>query len=71
MTRCACVNCQFFDTDSATAKVQKEGDSGLCRFNPPLPQPGANSPGAWPVVGKSDWCGHFAATIERFRTVAA
>lgn len=70
MTTCACGNCQFFDTQSAAAK-QKEKDSGLCRFNPPLPQPGANSLGVWPAVAKKDWCGHFAATVERFMTAAA
>jgi hypothetical protein len=25
---------------------------------------------AWPVVAKKDWCGHFAATVERFMTAA-
>lgn len=70
MTTCACGNCQFFDTQSAASK-QKEPDAGICRFNPPVAQPGANPRAAWPVVGKADWCGHFAATVERFRTVAA
>ena len=79
MTTCACGNCQFFDTHSghsgASAKQaaapQKDAEAGLCRFNPPLPQQGSNTRGQWPVVGKKDWCGHFAATVERFMTAAA
>jgi hypothetical protein len=71
MTTCACANCQYLDARSATARKQNEPDSGLCRFNPPLAQPGANSFGAWPMVGQDDWCGHFAVTVERIRTAAA
>jgi hypothetical protein len=26
--------------------------------------------GVWPMVGKKDWCGHFAVTVERFMTAA-
>jgi hypothetical protein len=67
MTTCACGNCQFFDTQTKAAA--RTGDSaGLCRYNPPLPQQGEE--GAWPVVRQSDWCGHFAATVERFMTAA-
>ena len=69
MTTCACGNCQFFDNQSKAAK-QAKNDSGLCRYNPPTPQEGAANHGAWPVVGKKDWCGHFAATVERFMTAA-
>ncbi len=69
MTTCACPNCQFFDNQSS-AKVQQIEGSGLCRFNPPMPhETGGKS--AWPVVGRDDWCGHFAATVERFMTAAA
>ena len=68
MTTCACGNCQFFDKPSSAAAKQLDG--GLCRYNPPFPQPGASAHGAWPVVGKQDWCGHFAATVERFMTAA-
>jgi hypothetical protein len=25
---------------------------------------------AWPVVAEKDWCGHFAATVERFMSAA-
>jgi len=75
MTTCACGNCQFFDNQSKAAMKPKEKDSGLCRYNPPLPQPttsghAADAHGVWPVVGRKDWCGHFAATVERFMTAA-
>jgi hypothetical protein len=70
MTTCACGNCQFFDKTSKAATKHKEKDSGLCRANPPMPdaangRPG-NGHGMWPLVDKKDWCGHFAATVERF-----
>ncbi|MBS0233001.1 MAG: hypothetical protein JSR99_05900 [Proteobacteria bacterium] len=72
MTTCACANCQFYDIHTSATAKQKEKDTGLCRFNPPLPQTAsADARAAWPVVGKRDWCGHFAATVERFATVAA
>ncbi len=72
MTTCACGNCQFFDHRSKAALKQKEKekDSGLCRYNPPMPQQSADGQGVWPVVGKKDRCGHFAATVERFMTAA-
>jgi hypothetical protein len=70
MTTCACVNCQFYDTKSSAAANVTETDAGLCRFYPPLAQPGAHSLAAWPVVKQEDWCGHFAATVERFMTAA-
>jgi hypothetical protein len=71
MTTCACGNCQFFDHQSKAALKPKEKDNGLCRYNPPMPQPSADGgQGVWPVVGKKDWCGHFAATVERFMTAA-
>lgn len=74
MTTCACGNCQFFDNQTSAGKTgaatQMGADEGICRFNPPLPQPGAHSHGVWPVVGKQDWCGHFHATVERFMTAA-
>jgi hypothetical protein len=71
MTTCACGNCQFFDNRSKAATGHKEG--GLCRYNPPLPtsaKPTGNGHGVWPVVEKKDWCGHFAATVDRFMTAA-
>jgi hypothetical protein len=69
MTTCACGNCQFFDNQSKAATKQK--DSGLCRFNPPQAQANTHDHAVWPVVERKDWCGHFAATVERFMTTAA
>lgn len=68
MTTCACGNCQFYDTQSKPAA--KHADSGLCRYNPPMPRAEGNTPGLWPVVDSSDWCGHFAATVERFMSAS-
>jgi hypothetical protein len=68
MTTCACGNCQFFDHQSKAATKQAKADSGLCRYNPPMPE--STGHGMWPVVGRKDWCGHFAATVERFMTAA-
>jgi hypothetical protein len=75
MTTCACGNCQFFDTRSKSAMKQEKKDSGLCRYNPPMPRTDAqghvgNGHGVWPVVDKKDWCGHFAAAVERFMSAA-
>jgi hypothetical protein len=67
MTTCACGNCQFFDTQSKMPR-QKERGTGLCRYNPPLPQGGDHA--VWPKVESRDWCGHFAVTVERFMTAA-
>jgi hypothetical protein len=69
MTTCACGNCQFFDNQSEAAHEQKD-DDGLCRFNPPQAHNGHDH-AVWPVVERKDWCGHFAATVERFMTPAA
>ncbi len=49
----ACAKCKFFDTEATG------GDLGLCRYNPPISQPSADSAGVWPKVEASDWCGHF------------
>jgi hypothetical protein len=68
MTTCACGNCQFFDTQTKAASVLRKNASGLCRYNPPMPQSDGQS--TWPVVANKDWCGHFAATVERFMTAA-
>jgi hypothetical protein len=64
MTQCACGNCQYFDQHVTQQALQE--DAGLCRFNPPISQPGPEAHGLWPVVDSSDWCGHFAARVERF-----
>jgi len=50
----ACAKCKFFDKDDAVS-----ADLGLCRYNPPISQPSADSAGVWPKVEASDWCGHF------------
>ena len=71
MTTCTCGNCQFFDNQSKAAAKQEEKDTGLCRYNAPTAQSAANRHGVWPVVEKKDWCGHFAATVERFMAAAA
>lgn len=68
MTTCACGNCQFFDTNKPAAK-QKERNSGICRYNPPTPHSSGHE-ALWPEVGSKEWCGHFAATVERFMTAA-
>jgi hypothetical protein len=70
MTTCACGNCQFFDHQSKAAARQAKNSDGLCRFNPPTPHTPTDAHGVWPVVAKNDWCGHFAATVERFMTAA-
>jgi hypothetical protein len=69
MTTCACANCQFLDTQSQAAVTQSKGRTGLCRYNPPVPQHDTEH-GIWPVVGMKDWCGHFAAKVERFMSAA-
>ena len=46
-------------TIMATAPSRRQ-DGGLCRFNPPVSQPGPDAHGLWPVVSERDWCGHFA-----------
>ena len=48
----ACGKCRFFDTEASDSL-------GLCRYNPPISQPSADSHGVWPKVEASDWCGHF------------
>lgn len=57
MNHGSCNNCAFFDDH---AKAQAE--DGLCRYNPPVTQPGPTEHGLWPIVSGSDWCGHFAST---------
>ena len=53
----ACTKCRFYDEHRTAASAD---DKGLCRFNPPISQPDESSPGLWPIVAGSDWCGHFA-----------
>ncbi len=54
-----CESCTYFDGHHANAG-KAAVDAGLCRYNPPVSQPGPDAHGLWPVVGKEDWCGHFS-----------
>ena len=56
-----CASCVFYDDHQGNAG-STSADAGLCRFNPPVSQPDANSRGLWPVVASGDWCGHHTAT---------
>ena len=49
----ACAKCRFFEAEEAAA------DLGLCRYNPPISQPNADTRGVWPKVESRDWCGHY------------
>lgn len=53
-----CESCAFFEDHKTNTAVTAE-NAGLCRFNPPVTQPQADSRGLWPVVSTEDWCGHF------------
>ncbi|MEM7438818.1 MAG: hypothetical protein AAF393_04400 [Pseudomonadota bacterium] len=52
-----CKACAFFEDHQAAAAA---GD-GLCRFNPPATQPGADKRALWPQVSADDWCSRFEA----------
>ncbi len=54
----ACGQCCFFDHHHGNGAAAAR-DGGLCRFNPPVSQPGPDAHGLWPVVSEQDWCGHF------------
>ncbi len=60
VTNASCSKCTFFDTHAAN-KIQAPKNDGLCRFNPPISQPGPDAHGLWPVVSTNDWCGHFSS----------
>ena len=63
MASTSCESCTYYDGGHGnTGKTS--GSEGLCRFNPPVSQPGPDAHGLWPVVGQSDWCGHFTATAH-------
>lgn len=65
MNHSHCGACAFFDHHNASS-AQSSQDGGLCRFNPPVTQPGPDVHGLWPVVSERDWCGHFAPeTLDR------
>lgn len=61
MSHGSCNDCAFFD-DHVKASAQAQSADGLCRFNPPVTQPGPTEHGLWPVVSSNDWCGHFAGS---------
>ncbi|MFC6790408.1 hypothetical protein ACFQE0_12795 [Methylobacterium komagatae] len=58
----SCESCRFYDEHKGNGAALK-ADEGLCRFNPPISQPGPDSKGLWPVVATQDWCGHFTAEM--------
>lgn len=58
MTKSNCAECTFFEEHAANTDAELN-EAGLCRFNPPVTQPTADSRGLWPVVKSDDWCGHF------------
>lgn len=58
-----CESCTYYDEhhhNAGKANQTHATAGGLCRFNPPISQPGPDAHGLWPVVGKQDWCGHYA-----------
>ena len=55
-----CQSCRYYDTHRGNAAQSQGGQEGLCRFNPPVTQPGPQEHGLWPVVSANDWCGHFS-----------
>jgi len=56
----SCTNCVFFE-EHVVNGGRTPTEAGLCRFNPPVSQPGSDARGLWPVVNATDWCGHFTA----------
>lgn len=56
-----CDSCRFFDDHKSNGGAAQD-HAGLCRFNPPVSQPSPQGHGLWPVVGESDWCGHYTPT---------
>lgn len=64
-----CNDCVFFDDHAANGGSPKQHE-GLCRFNPPVSQPGPDAHGLWPVVTADDWCGHFTAERRAQLTAA-
>ena len=59
-----CDSCVYFD-DHAGNGAAAVSDAGLCRFNPPVSQPGPDAHGLWPVVTVEDWCGHYTPPHAR------
>lgn len=65
----ACGSCAFFDDHHGNV-AQPAQNGGLCRFNPPVSQPGPDAHGLWPVVSEKDWCGHFESEATVGMTAA-
>ena len=65
-----CMSCVFFD-DHVVNSGKQVPDAGLCRYNPPVSQPGPDAHGLWPVVKNEDWCGHYTAPHGRGGQVPA
>jgi hypothetical protein len=65
----ACGSCTFFDDHHGNG-AQPAAHAGLCRFNPPVSQPGPDAHGLWPVVSEQDWCGHFEPETTAAMTAA-
>ncbi|ADO41529.1 hypothetical protein [Ketogulonicigenium vulgare] len=59
MATSTCNACAFYE-DHVANSASKLQDAGLCRANPPISQPTAETRGFWPVVSASDWCGKFS-----------
>jgi hypothetical protein len=66
----ACMSCVFFEDHVVNGGKTKK-DDGLCRYNPPVSQPGPSAHGLWPVVSAKDWCGHFTAQRGHISGIAA
>ena len=64
----SCASCSHYDHHLNSGKESQE--EGLCRFNPPISQPGPDAHGLWPVVSKSDWCAHFSVASASQHSVA-
>ena len=62
MSGASCQHCRFYDDHKLNGGVANT-DAGLCRYNPPVSQPDAQSQGLWPVVTSQDWCGHFTSDM--------
>jgi hypothetical protein len=66
----SCTSCVFFE-DHVVNGAKSTSDEGLCRYNPPISQPGPSAHGLWPVVAATDWCGRFTAQRAHISDVAA
>ncbi|ARO13574.1 hypothetical protein BVG79_00214 [Ketogulonicigenium robustum] len=62
MAHSNCNACAFYE-DHAANSDSKLQNAGLCRANPPISQPAAETRGFWPVVSANDWCGKFSGAV--------